>query len=454
MSGILDSMLRNALQLISLLYRLHPVGPVAYMVATAPVLLSASLTAQQLRYDREYPEIGYYTHQPTDPVAELQRSVARGEAVLTFDPRGGYLASLLESLDVPVESQMLVFSRTSFQERFISPETPRALYFSDEVYVAWPQGSDFVEIAAMDPALGPVFYTLSQAPTATPEFRREYGLCLQCHDTYGLSGGGVPRFLIGSGATNELGEPDSHNAWQLTTDQTPLDRRWGGWYVTGTHGQQVHMGNVVTEVRTGDPASRPAAPETHGNLTDLGGLLDTSPYLTGLSDIVALMVVEHQIHVQNVMTRAGWEARKSGGPEGSGQAPSNIEELGEPLVRAILLVDEAALEAPIEGTSGFRARFEGLGPADDEGRSLRELDLRRRLFRYPLSYLVYSDAFGALPVHLKEQVFLRIWEVASGQDKTEDFDHVTAADGVAVLEILEATHPEFAQWMSDTASRP
>ena len=425
------------------LNRLLPPGALVLLLSAPALLLPVpQLAAQQLRYDREYLAVGYSTRPPTDRVAELQRAIARADAELTFDAKGGYLASLLESLHIPVESQMLVFSKTSFQVRFVSPETPRALYFSDDVYVAWLQGSEFLEIAAMDPNLGPVFYTLGQMRGDTPDFKRATGLCLQCHDTYGLAGGGVPRFLIGSGPTNEIGRSASHGTWRLTTDQTPLDERWGGWYVTGTHGGQTHMGNVVLSVPA--DAALDQVPSS-GNLTDLTGLLDTEPYLTGHSDIVALMVAEHQINVHNIMTRASWDARSA---EVTDPASPDIEPLAEPLVQAMLFVDEATLSGPIQGTSGFRSHFESLGPRDEQGRSLREMDLTLRLFRYRLSYLIHSDAFGALPGALKEQVFRRIWEVASGQHTSDVFDHLSAADRGAILEILSATHADFARWLA------
>ena len=229
----------------------------------AAVLLRPSIVlgAQELRYDREYPVMRYSTRNPTDRVAELQRMIARGQAELRFEPGRGYLVSLLAWLDVPVSSQMLVFSGTSLQERLVSAARPRAIYFKDDIYVAWSQGSDVLEIAALDANLGPVFYTLRQEEIDTPDFQRQAGLCLECHDTYGLSGGGVPRFLIGSGPTDVTGQPATHGSWQLTTDETPLSRRWGGWYVTGTHGDQVHAGNIV--IRRPDdlapPEDRPAA---------------------------------------------------------------------------------------------------------------------------------------------------------------------------------------------------
>ena len=164
---------------------------------------------------------------------------------------------------------------------------------------------------------------------------------------------------------------------------------------------------------------------------------------------VALMVVEHQSHVQNVMTRAGWEVRNA---DVAGQGvPSAVEiaQLAEPLVRGLLFVGEAPLGGHVQGTSGFRRYFESLGIRDGQGRSLRDVDLTLRLFRYPLSYLIHSDAFGALPDVLKTQVFGRILEVTSGRDASGDFNHITVRDRSAILEILRETHTDFEQWLAE-----
>ena len=373
--------------------------------------------------------------------------IGSGQAELSFEPGRGYLVSLLASLDVPASSQMLVFSGTSLQKRVVSSDTPRAIYFADDVYIAWLQGSDLLEIAAFDPNLGPVFYTLRQEESDTPDFERHTDFCLECHDTYGLTGGGVPRFLIGSGPTDAMGRMASHEGWILTTDQTPLSRRWGGWYVTGTHGDQRHAGNIV--VRASDDPAQPGE-ATNGNRTDLSGLFDTDPYLTGNSDIVALMVVEHQIHVHNLLTRANWEVRKLLDAQ-SGTA-GQIAALVEPLVRAMLFVNEATLSGAISGTSGFRSDFESRGPLDADGRSLRHLDLTRRLFRYPMSFLVYSEAFEGLPTEAKEQVFRRVWEVLAGVDRSDEFHHLSEMDRSATLEILRDTQGDFARWLGESGA--
>ncbi len=420
------------------------------LVFLIPALVGAML---QLPYDTEYEAIGYSTSVPTDPVAQLQRKIDSGEVELQFDAHSGYLASLLRNLKIPVASQILVFSRTSFQVDLISPRTPRAIYFKDDVYVAWPQGGTVLEISAVDPRLGAVFYTLNQTRSKSPRFERQTHLCLRCHDSYSLTGGGVPRYIMGSGFTDQSGQLVSHEGWHLTTDQSPLRQRWGGWYVTGTHGNQVHMGNLIAV----DAADAARLDLTAGaNLTDLGELLDTSPYLGKHSDIVALMVVEHQVHVQNLITRVNYDTwtalhhqqilNKELGRDQDYRPTATlkrIESIAEPLVRAMLLVDEAPLSDPIAGTSGFSAEFVSQGPRDRQGRSLRQLDLTERLFRYPCSYLIYSEAFDALPDLTKKYVYERLGEVLGGQDRSEEFAHLSDADRKAIREILEETKADF-----------
>ena len=414
---------------------------------------AVGLALLQLPYDTEYEVIGYSTSEPTDPVARLQRKIDSGEVELQFDAQSGYLASLLQHLKIPVASQILVFSDTSFQIDLVSPQTPRAIYFKDDVYVAWPKGGAVLEVSAVDRQLGAVFYTLSQKESNSPRFERQTYMCLRCHDSYSLTGGGVPRYIMGSGFPDQSGQLVSHQGWHLTTDQSPLSQRWGGWYVTGTHGNQVHMGNLIAK----DAADAARLDLTAGaNLTDLGELMDTSPYLGKHSDIVALMVIEHQVHVQNLITRVNYDTRTAlynqqmldqepgrDPDDRSAATLKRIESIAEPLLRAMLFVDEAPLSDPIAGTSGFSAEFVSQGPWDEQGRSLRQLDLNKRLFRYPCSYLIYSEAFDALPDLTKKYIYERLWEVLEGQDRSEEFAHLSDADRQAILEILEETQADF-----------
>ena len=396
---------------------------------------SAPATGARLRYDTEYPTIPYSTGRRTDAVAALIDRLERGEAKLDYDPVRGYLDSLLAELDIDPSSQMLVFSQTSLQSKLIEPRTPRAIYFNDDVYVAFVQHAP-IEIASLDPTFGPVFYLLEQDGGRAPTFGAELNRCLSCHDSYSLTGGGVPRFIVGSGYTGTTGMLVSHEGWILITDRTPLKSRWGGWYVTGQHGAQVHLGNMI--IKTLYDFDR-LEELRKGNLETVDGLFDVRPYLTNKSDIVALLVFQHQADVQNLITRLRYDALTPAEDQAA-----LVAETTDRLLRTMLFVDAVEYTAPISGEPAFAEQFAARAVRDGAGRSLRDFDLTRRLFRYPLSYVIYSNAFDALPADVQRSFYQRLDDVLSGRDASEDFAHLSTADRAAVREILLATKPQFA----------
>jgi hypothetical protein len=174
-------------------------------------------------------------------VADLVQKTQSGKMVLNFDEDHGYLRSLLKQLNVPISSQTLVFSKSSFQLSQIAPDAPRAIYFNDDVYVGWVNHGQFIEIAEADPEGGPVFYTLSQEYDRYPALKTETEQCLVCHDTF-QTNTPVPRLLVLSVLPNPAGNALKAAAL-ITNDQSPMRERWGGWYVTGTHGKQQHLGS-------------------------------------------------------------------------------------------------------------------------------------------------------------------------------------------------------------------
>jgi hypothetical protein len=378
----------------------------------------------------DHPAIRYEHATPGDRVAAVREAFAKRELAFDYEDHFGHLRAVLKALDVPVSSQVLVFSKTSFQAPHIWPRLPRALYFNDEVTVGWVRGGDVVEIAVQDPRQGILFYTVDQEESPRPKIERR-GECLQCH--YSWSTLGVPGLLVRSVETDRNGSLLSPTGGYVTDHRSPFRQRWGGWYVSGTHGAQRHMGNAFAPART--PGVKLDV-EAGANVTDLKGHFDTGAYLTPHSDIVALMVLEHQTRMTNLITRAGFEARiaiEEGKP-----AP---EDAVEALVRYLLFAGEAKLEEPVRGTSSFTTDFRRRGPADRHGRSLREFDLRRRLFRYPCSYMIYSKAFDALPETVRNLISKRLWEVLSGQDNTPAFAHLNREDRRTILEILVDTKP-------------
>lgn len=407
------------------------------------------------RYAVEYPAIGYGTVRPSERIAKLQSELDQGVRTLAFDDANGYLMAVLEALDIDPASQLLVFSKTSINKTHILPSRPRAIFFNDDTYVAIVPGAGMLEIATMDPQLGPVFFILEQRASTTPQFDRQTVQCLRCHDSLTMTGGGVPRFILGSGYVDTQSNLVSHEGWILTSPKTPFRFRWGGWYVTGNHGDLAHLGNIVV---------RDAA-ELQGlehlriyNRNSLDDLIDTEFYPTSHSDIVALLVIEHQVHVQNLITRVNYDVRTRIAKDAHRNIDDNngndrfvseemklfVEETTEPLVNALLFADEAELTDPVTGSTNFTRLFERRGPYDGMGRSLRQFDLRTRTFRYPLSYLVYSEAFDALPRIARDYIYRRFAEMLGDERGDTAVARLRPGEREVILDILRATKPDFA----------
>jgi hypothetical protein len=420
----------------------------AFGVAIAVLVAGAAIGGLSGSYllPIDHEAIRYSTAPVDDVVTRLQGRIDSGEVKLQRDENFGYLRSVLRALDVPESSQVLVFSKTSFQAPRIAPRTPRALYFNDRVAVGFVRTGDVLEFAALDPHLGIVFYTLDQDSGPKPHFDRR-DTCLQCHQSGGTLG--VPGLVVRSVYPDSTGMPLFHAGTFVTDHRSPLKERWGGWYVTGNTGDQFHMGNAIVPDR--NQPSELEKNETQ-NLTDLRNKIDTGAYLTPHSDVVALMTLEHQTRMVNLMTRVGWEAKLAqfddaainkalNRPAGelSDSANHRIDSAVEELVEYLLFSGEVKLTAPVQGTSAFAREFAAQGPKDASGRSLREFDMHTRMFRYPCSYMIYSEAFDGMPAVVRERVYRRMWQVLTTDEKKPAFAHLSASDRQAIREIVAAT---------------
>ncbi len=411
----------------------------------AMLIPPARLCGQE--FERE--PINYNTREPKNRVSRLDDELQAGRRKLASGESTGYLRSLLDALSVPESSQTLVFSKTSLQRARITPQTPRALYFNDEVYVGYCQDGDMLEVAAVDPELGAVFYTLDQNEQE-PRFERQSERCLICHG--GSSTKDVPGFVVRSVYADSTGQPVLASGTHRIDQTSPLKQRWGGWYVTGTHGKQTHLGNLVVRGRQKPETLDNSAGQ---NVTDLAGRFDTKAYLSPHSDLIALMVLEHQADAHNYLTRASFTARQAQyyeqelnrelkKPDGERwpSAVSRIRHAGDELVDYLLFCEEAPLTEPLQGTSSFALDFAKQGPRDSKGRSLRDLDLQTRLLKFPCSYLVYSPSFAALPAEIKAYVLRRLWDVLTTDKPEAKFAHLSAGDRLAIREILTETLPD------------
>lgn len=407
-------------------------------------LLPARAGRQQ--QPQEHPAIDYRQGVSNDAVARLQRQLDSGALKLEYSEPRGYLDSVLKHLGVPASSQGLVFSKTSFQLHRIMPSNPRAIFFNDETYVGWVRGGDVLELAAVDHKLGGVFYILEQEKVTQPRIRRN-DECLQCHVTNGTRN--VPGFMVRSVYPDARGYPIAPLGGFITNQTSPLKERWGGWYVSGAHGAERHLGNQRFDEKGGDYNPAQLASQ---NVTNLEPRFNTLNYLTPHSDIVALMVLEHQTQMHNLLTRLSYETRMAlrdqevinealGRPadELSDGAKRRMARAVDDALKYLLFAGETRYASPIKGASNFAQEFSSLGPKDRQGRSLRDLDLRRRLFRYPCSYLIYSEAFDALPPPALDQLYRQLWLVLTGQSQDKEFAAITPEERKAVLEILRET---------------
>lgn len=420
-------------------------SPLLAVGATVFVALSVAVAFAQrggvFRASRDHPAIEYGAGPLKDRVSELNREIQDGTVRLRFDEASGYLRSTLEAFDVPIESQVVVFSRTSFQAQRIDPSNPRAIFFNDRVAVGWVRGGEVLEVAAQDPQQGVIFYSLSQVPADKPQFARNEN-CLSCHLSWDTLG--VPGLFV----LSTFPMPDDKNAYAaggVSDHRSRFDERWGGWYVTGHAGSVQHMGNITRVDSAGASLSQPPV-----GLDALEGVFDTKGYLSRYSDVVALMVLEHQTHMINLITRIGWETRLAlyqermmntvgDAPRDRGASAAAIRDSAAELVDYLLFVDEAPFAGRIQSSSGFAEKFSAQGPRDSKGRSLRELDLERQLMRYPCSYMIYSEAFDALPAIAKDAIYERMWQILSGQERHDSYSRLSPTDRQAIVEIVRDT---------------
>jgi hypothetical protein len=388
---------------------------------------SAPDPAEHPAFDEEMKT--YKTTEASGAIASLQTRLERGEAPLSYERPHGYLLSLLRQLNVPVSSQLLVASKTSPNKALISPKNPRALYYNEQVSIAYVPSAELIEVAAADPKLGVVFYTLEQTESPKPRLVRD-DRCLECHASSKTLD--VPGLFVRSFLTKDDGDVNVLSGI-LVTHRTPISERWGGYFVTGTHGAQTHRGNLFGAQAI---ARHEKDPTWNGNITDLRPFLDVTKYPESGSDLVALMVLEHQTHMQALLTRLAYDANNALRTSDS-LRPAYAT--AEAALKYLLFVDEARLTAPVQGTSDFARWFAQQGLKDKRGRSLRQFDLQSRLFKFPCSFMIYSPSFDALPSPARKHLYRRLWQILSGEDTSPDYESLSAATRTAIREILLET---------------
>jgi hypothetical protein len=384
----------------------------------------------------EHPAIQYLARPTTDRVAVLKKSLAQNPDALPRDPSTGYLTGVLKALGVPKESQLLVFSKTGVQSSYTSPGKPRALYFDQSVAIGYNPGAPLLELAVHDPQQGVVFYTIDQKAD-TPVVTRRTS-CLSCHVSATTLG--VPGMIARSNTVAEDGTLVPQTGSQNVSHQTPHPDRWGGWFVTSEdaappYAQMAHRGNITFSGR-GNTSNQVFVDWLNASPQSLG-------YPLPSSDIVSLLVFDHQMHAINLLTRLNWESRVAASDGEVNPAGGAVRGLVNELADYLLFADEAPPLAPLTPPPAFAASLEARTPKDRHGRSFGQLDAVNRLLRYPCSFMVYSEAFDGLPKPVRAAVYSRMLDVLSGHEARAARVRVTPADSRAILEILKDTKPDF-----------
>ena len=325
------------------------------------------------------------------------------------------------------------------------------MYFIDDVYVWYCLYGVVLEFAATDSKQVAIFYTLEQDQDARPKFVRDRGNCLSCHASSRTQG--VPGYLVRSVFSDAGGRPKLGSGTFLTDQTSDFKKRWGGWYVSGSHGEMRHMGNTICD---GDEYTFDR--DVGANKLSLEEYIDTEKYLTPHSDIVALMVLEHQTQMHNAIAAANYETRQAlhqsyqmnellDRPAGhiSDSAQRRIAAAAERVLEYLLMSGEYQLTDRVEGVSSYASDFQSRGRRDSRGRSLRDLELETRVFKYPCSYLIYSPAFAAMPKEVHGKVMERLEEILEGRDDSPKFAHLSSSTRQEIMEILQDTFPGFGE---------
>ena len=423
----------------------------------AAVVLSAVSAQAEFLFYEEAP-IRYSDTESRDPLSKLAADLAAGRLVFDSSSEKNFLRDFLRHLKIPIESQVLVFSRTSFQNDRIEPQRPRAIYFSPEYYVGWVQGGD-IEIIGMDPNMGPIFYRMNTPFGRYPEPRLiRDAQCLNCHGSSRTEG--YPGMLVRSVYPDEIGAPIFGAGTHRTDHSSPISDRWGGWYVTGESAGARHMGNLYFE--EGKPGEALPTKDFGAAPQSLEKAFDTSKYLAATSDIVGLMVLEHQVMAHNALAKAHLDTRRwlyidssigkdTGRAEGEiGESTKALIERGaDDLLRVMLLTDEIKLEGwGVEGGEAFQEAFAADAKTDSEGDSLRDLQLLSRLFKNRLSYMIHSKSFDSLHPVMKEAFYKKLWTALHGEGDAEICGHLGDKELARILTIVKATKKDLPGYWS------
>jgi hypothetical protein len=373
----------------------------------------------------------YWKRPLTDRFTRLKTEIESGRLFLEEDGEKAFLIGLLKALDIPASSQMLVFSTTSLQLRLISPSNPRALFFNEDVYVGYIPGGR-IEVVSIDPDLGGIYYIFDIPRGAQPLQVERSNRCMNCHASEDT--GYVPGLVVKSVIPGPHGGSLDAYRQGLTGHGVPFKDRFGGWYVTGYRGAAEHRGNFTGRLSPEGLTKIPIVP---------GQLFDFARYPVATSDILPQLVHEHQAGFVNRFVAATYRARELSEKEKVLPGAAELDVLARTLTRYLLFADETPLPAGgVEGDPAFKADFLRSRRVAANGASLKDFDLKTRLFRNRCSYMIYSAAFRGLPPPIKQRVYRRLGEALSVSAPDAEYAFLPPAEKQTIHSILRGTIPD------------
>ncbi|MBI5774947.1 MAG: hypothetical protein HZA89_14555 [Verrucomicrobia bacterium] len=393
--------------------------------------LSAPAADAPTYQDFDKPPHNYWQRPLKDPFSLLKPAMESGQIPLDRTSEKAFLVSLLKKLGIAPTSQMLLFSTTSLQLSLIKPENPRALFFNEHLYVGYiPRGR--IEIVSLDPELGGIFYIFDIPRPGEPIRAERATRCMNCHA--GEDSGYVPGLLVKSVLPGQRG--GSLNAFRTgeTGHQIPLEKRFGGWYLTGLPNFTSHLGNFIGQSSAGIITKIPVTP---------GERFDWARYPVATSDVLPQLLHEHQAGFVNRVVEAGYRARTVLAASKGKLALAQVKELDEQankVVRYALFADEAPLpRGGVAGDAAFKADFLKSRRATPGGISLKDFDLQTRIFKHRCSYMIYSSIVQGLPAEMKQRVYQRLRAALDPQRPDKEYAYLPAAEKQAIHGILKAT---------------
>jgi hypothetical protein len=361
----------------------------------------------------------YWEKPQQDRFSKMIAQVAAGKAALDLSNNTAFLLSLLKALEIPVSSQLLVFSGSSLQKRLINSRNPRALYFNEDTFVGFVPGGR-IEIASLDPELGLIFSIFDplRGGAALPTVTRPEG-CLNCHaeaHSYRLPGVSIESLAVDRDGSSL----ETYRRGEIG-HMVPLADRFGGWHLTGGHGLASTRANFIGSLS-------PAGMARTEN--PVGKFADVSNYPVATSDILPHLIHEHLSGFLNRLIQLRYlERRMRMAAQTSEPDRAAMQRLVDEFADYLLFKDEAAL--PSGGVTGeptyqaaFLERYAGSG--------LGQFDLKSRIFRLRCSYLLGTEIWKSNSPGLQKAISSQLGKKLA----PETASHLTKQEKAEIRNVL------------------